>query len=614
MRIVFAAATFSTFCLGQSSLMLSPGTTVPGGVVTMGLSLNAQAGSAPAGLQWSFAPSAGVTALSIVVSPAAAAAGKSIQCAGTAPALTCILFGINGVVIPDGPVAVVNATMAANAVSGTVGLSNALGASATADLIAVSATGAAIAVTVPVVSALNCTASGLVTGAATACTVTLSAPVSGGATVQLNSDAASLSVPASVSISPGSASAGFTATAGAVTADQNATITATLNGSSVIAGLALTAPAMSLTAVQCAPGTLMPHVQATCTATLSRVAPAGGATVSLRSSTLDLAVPISVLVPANAITATFAAVAGPFTAAQNAVVTASLAAISRTASLALVIPGALSTLACTPLSIYPGSTGSCTVTLTSAAASPSVVALASTNPGMMVPASVTVSSGATAATFGFTTSTALSGWVIVSASLGSIKRSVSFTLSAGGALSGSLEQPPAAVNLTAEGELDWAHWGLRSATDLNHKASGGSQIGAFSMIGTASAIRYENNPTAFGWTDGTPKGIVVAASDAVFAPGLGNGFRLTVPAGTTPLTLRVYVGARNGSARMVAHLSDGSAADYVDTSLVCDPDQTKLAAYTFTFKAASAGQTLTVTYTLDSTAGNVTLQAATLRR
>jgi hypothetical protein len=63
---------------------------------------------------------------------------------------------------------------------------------------------------------------------------------------------------------------------------------------------------------------------------------------------------------------------------------------------------------------------------------------------------------------------------------------------------------------------------------------------------------------------------------------------------------------------MVAHLSDGSALDYTDTSLTSAAGSTG-AVYVFTYKAASSGQQLVITFTQnDNNGGNVTLQAATL--
>ena len=614
LRTALVATALITSCLAQPSLVLSSAGTVPGGTAALSLSLNGSAGSLPAALQWSFAPSAGITALTVAASPSLTAAGKSIQCAGTGMATTCILYGVDSAEVPSGPLAVVSVTLAANAAASTVGLANVLGASATGNPVAIPATGGAVAVTQYLVSGLSCTAGSLVSGATTACTVTLNAPAVSGATVQLASDAASLSVPASVPVAAGAWGAPFMASAGTINADQYATITATLNGASANTGVALTAPPLNLAALQCTPATLMPNAPATCTATLTRAAPAGGTTISLRSSTLDLAVPLSVVVPANATTAAFTAAAGPFTAAQTAVVTATLASVSRTATISMVLPATLSTLTCTPMKIFPGAVGTCTVSLTSAASSTSLVVLASTNPGLIVPATVTVLSGGTAANFAFSTSTSLGGWAILSASLGSVKRSFAFTVSAAtGSLTGAVAPPPASVQLTNEGTLDWAHWGLTTAADFNHKAAAASQIGTFSTIGTMAATRYTDCPVLFTWTDGTPVSTATNAKTGVYVTGLGNGFRLTVPAGVAPMTLRIYVGGWNFQGSLVAHLSDGSAPDYVDTSLAAPPAHGKQGVYSLMFHAASAGQTLTVTYTMQGTAGGLSLHAATLQ-
>ena len=49
-------------------------------------------------------------------------------------------------------------------------------------------------------------------------------------------------------------------------------------------------------------------------------------------------------------------------------------------------------------------------------------------------------------------------------------------------LTGWTETPTAAVDLTAEGVLDWAHWGFNGDRKMNHKATGGSKISALTGI------------------------------------------------------------------------------------------------------------------------------------
>ena len=193
--------------------------------------------------------------------------------------------------------------------------------------------------------------------------------------------------------------------------------------------------------------------------------------------------------------------------------------------------------------------------------------------------------------------------------------SVSLVVTSGGVagvLTGALTTPSGAPNLTSVGTSDWAHWGLTSASSFDHKASGGGEISNYTLVGAGNVLNFGNNPVGFTWTDGTPTASTTNSTTGIFVAGQGNGFRITAPADTTKRTLSVYVGVWESQGQMVAHLSDGSAADYVDTTLN-NASGTTPGLYTFTYQAVSSGQTLTVTFTqFNNTSGNVTLQAATL--
>src|SRR5689334_11379087 len=82
---------------------------------------------------------------------------------------------------------------------------------------------------------------------------------------------------------------------------------------------------------------------------------------------------------------------------------------------------------------------------------------------------------------------------------------------------------------------------------------------------------------------------------------------------TTARTLYVYVGGWKSQGKLTAHLSDNSSADYVDASLSSNVSQYN-GVYTLTYRAASSGQRLIVSWTQAGTAGDVTLQAAALTR
>ena len=184
-----------------------------------------------------------------------------------------------------------------------------------------------------------------------------------------------------------------------------------------------------------------------------------------------------------------------------------------------------------------------------------------------------------------------------------------------GVLQGSSAAAPATVSLSTEGTRDWAHWGLTTATSFNHKSGVTSQIGNYTLIGTESALQYNDNPSSFKWSSGIPTASVSSTTTGVFIKGINNGFKITVPANTTSKTLKVYCGLWHARGHFSAILSDGSAPMY--TATMDDPTYNSSAkVITLNFKAASSGQTLTLIYVVEEnygeSYGNVTLQAATL--
>jgi hypothetical protein len=100
------------------------------------------------------------------------------------------------------------------------------------------------------------------------------------------------------------------------------------------------------------------------------------------------------------------------------------------------------------------------------------------------------------------------------------------------------------------------------------------------------------------WTDGSPIANGSSSEGATVGGGLGKGFQFTVPADTTTRTLVIYVGTANSTGKLTASLSDRSAPDYANAAT------TRITKswdgyYTLTYRAASAGQTLTVQWTVN---------------
>ena len=134
-------------------------------------------------------------------------------------------------------------------------------------------------------------------------------------------------------------------------------------------------------------------------------------------------------------------------------------------------------------------------------------------------------------------------------------------------LTAEIGEQPATVALTSEGSLDWAHWGLKSASDYNHKSAVTSQLLDFKPVGAKAPEPWVGGATSFSWTDGAPTASASSA-DGIAWVGLHEGFQLVVPAVSEPRRLRLYIGVNAGTGRIHAELSDPSATTKVDTPVI----------------------------------------------
>ena len=190
------------------------------------------------------------------------------------------------------------------------------------------------------------------------------------------------------------------------------------------------------------------------------------------------------------------------------------------------------------------------------------------------------------------------------------------TLAATGSITSSFQNTSGDVDLTAEGSIDWAHWGEVDASTYDHKAGVTSLISDLTPLPGSPRNRITNSPTTFSWSNGTPDVSGGNSPNAVSTIALGHGFTFTVPADTTARVLRVYVGVNNMRARFTARLSDGSAADIVDSTFFNGGASD--GAFLMVYKAGSAGQTMTVTWSEvgpdgDQAGGTINIKAATLQ-
>ena len=179
-------------------------------------------------------------------------------------------------------------------------------------------------------------------------------------------------------------------------------------------------------------------------------------------------------------------------------------------------------------------------------------------------------------------------------------------------LSVQMVQPPTTATLSTEGTTDWAHWGLTDSTSFNHKSGITQQISNYALIGSTAPGRFSDSRVDYSWTGGTPTTSVASTRTGIYFTGIGNGYRLTIPAKSTESVLKIYLGLWIARGRFEARLSDGSATPYV--TYLDNATTTLDRVVTLTFSSPSSGVNLIVEYIIENNygKGNITLQAATL--
>jgi hypothetical protein len=146
------------------------------------------------------------------------------------------------------------------------------------------------------------------------------------------------------------------------------------------------------------------------------------------------------------------------------------------------------------------------------------------------------------------------------------------------------------LNLTQEGSLAWAHWGLHSSEHFDHSA--GSDL--ISNLASLPPSGFGGSWVTSSWTNGTPDPSS-SATDGGVAESAGSSLQLTVAAGTDTHVLRVYVGIQKGKAQLDLRLTDDSATA---PSLAASSDvYFQVLRYTIRYRAAHEGQLLTIGWT-----------------
>jgi len=205
----------------------------------------------------------------------------------------------------------------------------------------------------------------------------------------------------------------------------------------------------------------------------------------------------------------------------------------------------------------------------------------------------------------------LAGTYSVTASASGVAGLASFRLTnnasaTNGSLSGSVSSAVTGIDLTAEGSSDWIHWG---DSVLNRKSGVTQQISNYTALGSGTVVSYSPDPRPISWSDGAPTASSTNNRTGLYVSGLQDGFSITAPADTTTRTLTLHVGGYSSGGTLTAYLSDGSGPAFSDSEADGGLYNRN---FTLVYKASSAGQTLTVAWTMTSGTGTLNLSAAAL--
>ena len=161
---------------------------------------------------------------------------------------------------------------------------------------------------------------------------------------------------------------------------------------------------------------------------------------------------------------------------------------------------------------------------------------------------------------------------------------------------------PGSVDLTAQGEDDWVHFGARGVDDVNRKKDNTSAIENIAVDGTKKA--YDDGPVAFSWTDGDPMKTAENLQTGISLTDGGFGFDVHI--GTEPKRIQLYLLSDDATGRLEVTDGTGSGAHTLDLS----GSGRVVKKVVLTAQAESEGGKLHIAYRKTDGGGSVSLMAA----
>jgi hypothetical protein len=377
-----------------------------------------------------------------------------------------------------------------------------------------------------------------------------------------------------------------------------------------------------VTSVAISPPSIEGGTAATGTVTLTRAAPAGGATVTLASSAPALVtVPASVAIPAGSTSSTFAVTSTSTTTQTAVTITATYpTGTSVTGTVNVLVAPTPVSLSLAPTSVQGGTASVGTVTLSGPApAGGAVVALASNNTAAAtVPASFTIAAGATSGTFSVTT---LAQGATTSATISAAYHGLTQTATLTITLTPGVAQVSVSPSILEGGGT------VTGTVFLNTAApTGGAVVALASSSGAATvpaSVTVTAGATSATFTITTTHVSVQTAVtiSATYPAGLTQTAALTVLASPTPASVTFSPNPVTGGQSTTATVtlsgpapSGGSVVSLTSSAPANAPVPASLTvpagATSGTFTIATVGQSVTTTATISASLNGLTQTGA----
>ena len=319
----------------------------------------------------------------------------------------------------------------------------------------------------PTLSVLSVAPASITGGATATGTLTLTGKAAApGITISLSASGNSVSLPTSVTVPAGAASVNFGITSSAVTTTTAVTISAQQGSNQQSTTLTINPPMLS--SLSLTPSTVVGGGTSTGTITLTSVAPKGGLSVNLTSTSSHASVPATVIVSAGSLSATFNLATTTVSTTETDTITATLGGVSQTQNLTVQSP-LLSAVSVSPTSVIGGNVATGTVSLSRPAPSGgTVVSLASNLNAVYVPTSVTIAAGAQSGTFSASTSgLSASTTATITATLAGISHSATLTVAPATLLSLTLTPSSVSEGVSVTGSVKLNGFAPTGGTTIN---------------------------------------------------------------------------------------------------------------------------------------------------